>query len=114
MRARRSRRALSSFWTPRVASGPPALREAVMPTETPGASAPEAAAPRGLVERIVDFSGRRRGLVVLASIALAIFGLWCARATPLDALPDLSDTQVIVATEWMGRNPTLIEDQVTY
>jgi copper/silver efflux system protein len=68
----------------------------------------------GFIERIVDFSGRNRVLVVFASVALALFGLWSARRTPLDALPDLSDTQVIVATEWMGRNPTLIEDQVTY
>jgi len=68
----------------------------------------------GAVERVIDFSGRNRLLVVLASLALAVAGLWCATQTPLDALPDLSDTQVIVATEWMGRNPTLIEDQVTY
>jgi Cu(I)/Ag(I) efflux system membrane protein CusA/SilA len=68
----------------------------------------------GVVERIIDFSGRNRVLVLLLSLALAALGLWCARRTPLDALPDLSDTQVIVATEWMGRNPTLIEDQVTY
>jgi Cu(I)/Ag(I) efflux system membrane protein CusA/SilA len=45
---------------------------------------------------------------------LTALGAWSAQRTPLDALPDLSDTQVIIATEWMGRNPTLIEDQVTY
>ncbi|MBI2394872.1 MAG: efflux RND transporter permease subunit [Deltaproteobacteria bacterium] len=69
---------------------------------------------RGLVARVIDFSGRQRVLVFIAALALVIFGVWSARRTPLDALPDLSDTQVIVATEWMGRNPTLIEDQVTY
>ena len=74
----------------------------------------EAGAPRGLITRIIDFSGRARFLVILAALALTTFGVWAARRTPLDALPDLSDTQVIVATEWMGRNPTLIEDQVTY
>jgi Cu(I)/Ag(I) efflux system membrane protein CusA/SilA len=70
--------------------------------------------PPGAVGRVIDFSGKNRVLVFLAALALAIAGLWSAKQTPLDALPDLSDTQVIVATEWMGRNPTLIEDQVTY
>ncbi|MBS1153059.1 MAG: putative cation efflux system transrane protein, partial [Myxococcaceae bacterium] len=71
--------------------------------------------PRGgLAERVISFSGRNRWLVLIAAIALAGAGAWSARHTPLDALPDLSDTQVIIATEWMGRNPTLIEDQVTY
>jgi Cu(I)/Ag(I) efflux system membrane protein CusA/SilA len=69
---------------------------------------------RGFVERVIEFSGKKRWLVVVAAVALALFGAWSARNTPLDALPDLSDTQVIIATEWMGRNPTLIEDQVTY
>ncbi len=68
----------------------------------------------GVIARIIDFSGRQRFLVVLAALAITVFGVWSARNTPLDALPDLSDTQVIVATEWMGRNPTVIEDQVTY
>lgn len=77
---------------------------------------PEAAAepPFGIVERIIDFSGRKRFFVFLAAAALTIWGLWAARRAPLDALPDLSDTQVIIATEWMGRSPTLIENQVTY
>ncbi|MFO0661483.1 MAG: efflux RND transporter permease subunit [Polyangiaceae bacterium] len=68
----------------------------------------------GFVEKIIDFSARNRWFVALVALVLALVGLWSARNTPLDALPDLSDTQVIVATEWMGRNPTLIEDQVTY
>ncbi|HVE82591.1 MAG TPA: CusA/CzcA family heavy metal efflux RND transporter, partial [Myxococcales bacterium] len=50
----------------------------------------------------------------MGTVLLVVWGAWAVRRTPLDALPDLSDTQVIVATEWMGRNPTLIEDQVTY
>jgi copper/silver efflux system protein len=69
---------------------------------------------RGLIARLIDFSGRNRLIVFIATMALVLFGVWSARRTPLDALPDLSDTQVIVATEWMGRNPTVIEDQVTY
>ncbi len=74
----------------------------------------EPAASLGFIERIIDFSARNRVLMLVLSLALAALGVWCARRTPLDALPDLSDTQVIVSTEWMGRNPTLIEDQVTY
>ncbi len=76
--------------------------------------ATEGQARLGVIARLIDFSGRHRIMVVLAALALTLFGVWSARNTPLDALPDLSDTQVIVATEWMGRNPTVIEDQVTY
>ncbi|WP_437656577.1 efflux RND transporter permease subunit [Sorangium sp. So ce1182] len=72
------------------------------------------AAPLGVVARLIDFSARKRFFVFLIAAALTAFGLFSARRTQLDALPDLSDTQVIVATEWMGRSPTLIEDQVTY
>jgi copper/silver efflux system protein len=71
-------------------------------------------APRGLIPRIIEFSGKNRFLVYIAAAVLVVLGILSARRTPLDALPDLSDTQVIIATEWMGRNPTLIEDQVTY
>jgi Cu(I)/Ag(I) efflux system membrane protein CusA/SilA len=68
----------------------------------------------GLIARIIDLSARKRVFVFGATILLAIWGLVSAQRSQLDALPDLSDTQVIVATEWMGRNPNLIEDQVTY
>jgi Cu(I)/Ag(I) efflux system membrane protein CusA/SilA len=68
----------------------------------------------GLISRVIGFSGKHRWMVLIASVAFAGAGAWSALNTPLDALPDLSDTQVIIATEWMGRNPTLIEDQVTY
>ncbi|MBM4777963.1 MAG: efflux RND transporter permease subunit [Archangiaceae bacterium] len=70
--------------------------------------------PAGFIARVIDLSGKRRWVVLFASVAFAGGGAWSALHTPLDALPDLSDTQVIIATEWMGRNPTLIEDQVTY
>jgi copper/silver efflux system protein len=80
----------------------------------PGTEAASADEPRGLIPRIIEFSGRNRFLVYIAAALLVVLGLWSARKTPLDALPDLSDTQVIIATEWMGKNPTLIEDQVTY
>ena len=68
----------------------------------------------GFIERIIDFSARKRFFVFLLAGALALWGLWGAQRSQLDALPDLSDTQVIIATEWMGRSPTLIENQVTY
>jgi Cu(I)/Ag(I) efflux system membrane protein CusA/SilA len=78
-----------------------------------GAQAP-GGKPEGPIARIIDFCGRKRFFVYLMTLILAGLGLWSATRTPLDALPDLSDTQVIIASEWMGRNPTLIEDQVTY
>ncbi|WP_437287218.1 efflux RND transporter permease subunit [Sorangium sp. So ce406] len=72
------------------------------------------AAPLGVIARLIDFSARKRLFIFLIAAALTALGLFSARRSQLDALPDLSDTQVIVATEWMGRSPTLIEDQVTY
>ena len=68
----------------------------------------------GLIAQIIDFSGRHRFMVFLVAAALTVWGIVSAQRSQLDALPDLSDVQVIVATEWMGRSPTLIEDQVTY
>ena len=76
--------------------------------------ATDAPAGSGLVARIIDFCGRKRFFVFLVAAALVAWGAFSARRAPLDALPDLSDTQVIVATGWMGVSPTLIENQVTY
>ena len=67
-----------------------------------------------MVERIIDWCARNRFLVFSATIVLTVWGVWAMRHTPLDAVPDISDVQVIVSTEWMGRSPDLIEDQVTY
>jgi Cu(I)/Ag(I) efflux system membrane protein CusA/SilA len=67
-----------------------------------------------MVEWIIDFSARNRFIVFLLVFGLAAAGLWAMRNTPLDAIPDLSDTQVIIYTTWMGRSPDLVEDQVTY
>ena len=53
-------------------------------------------------------------MVFLLVGSLFVGGLWCVRHTPLDALPDLSDTQVIIFTQWEGRSPNLVEDQITY
>ena len=63
---------------------------------------------------LIDASAKYRALVLFAAIALAIAGVTAMRNVKLDAIPDLSDPQVIVFTEWMGRSPTLVEDQVTY
>lgn len=68
----------------------------------------------GLIERLIEFSARKRFFVFLLAAGLSLWGVWSARRSQLDALPDLSDTQVIIATEWMGRSPTLIENQITY
>jgi Cu(I)/Ag(I) efflux system membrane protein CusA/SilA len=67
-----------------------------------------------MIERLIDWSARNKFFVFLLSalaIALGIFGIY---QTPLDAIPDLSDVQVIVYTDWEGRSPDLMEDQVTY
>jgi Cu(I)/Ag(I) efflux system membrane protein CusA/SilA len=67
-----------------------------------------------MIARLIELSARNRALVLLLAVALALGGITAMRHTPLDATPDLSDPQVIVFTEWMGRSPTLVEDQVTY
>jgi Cu(I)/Ag(I) efflux system membrane protein CusA/SilA len=63
---------------------------------------------------LIDASARNRGLVLFAGLALGIAGVTAMLHVKLDATPDLSDPQVIVFSEWMGRSPTLVEDQVTY
>ncbi|MEC4669137.1 MAG: efflux RND transporter permease subunit, partial [Nitrospirota bacterium] len=67
-----------------------------------------------MIERIIDWSARNGFLVGLATFFLMGWGIWAVLHTPLDALPDLSDVQVIVFTEWPGRSPDLVEDQITY
>jgi Cu(I)/Ag(I) efflux system membrane protein CusA/SilA len=67
-----------------------------------------------MIERLIGWCSRNRALTLAAVIVAAVFGLRAARQTPLDAIPDLSDTQVIISTEWMGRSPDLVEDQITY
>ncbi len=67
-----------------------------------------------MVAAIIEFCARNRLLVLLAVAAAAVLSLFAIRHVKLDAVPDLSDPQVIVYTEWMGRSPTLVEDQVTY
>src|SRR5512140_2749949 len=67
-----------------------------------------------MIPKIIEYSARNKFIVFLFVIALSIWGYWALKHTPLDALPDLSDTQVIIYTEWAGRSPDLVEDQITY
>ena len=67
-----------------------------------------------MIERIIAFSGRNAFIVILLMLGITGGGIWAIRNTPIDAIPDLSDVQVIVTTNWEGRSPTLVEDQVTY
>ena len=67
-----------------------------------------------MIERIVDWCARNRFLVFMGTVTVSVWGVWAMMATPVDAVPDISDVQVIVSTEWAGRSPDLIEDQVTY
>src|SRR5262249_42507352 len=92
-------------------------------TEVSGARQSPRVATRGLtaqraqtlmIERIIEFSIRRRWLVVLAAAVLALWGVRAAYRTPVDAIPDLSENQVVVFTDWPGHGPREVEDQVTY
>src|SRR5438067_3661238 len=67
-----------------------------------------------MLQRIIDFSLRNKFIVVLLTVALVIGGIYSLRHLPLDAIPDLSDTQVIIYTQWEGQAPNIVEDQVTY
>jgi copper/silver efflux system protein len=67
-----------------------------------------------MIHRLIEFSLRNRGLIVVISLGLAAAGYWALLRTPIDAIPDLSDNQVIVFTDWPGRSPQEVEDQVTY
>tara|TARA_B100001057_G_scaffold121211_1_gene119933 strand:- start:1033 stop:4203 length:3171 start_codon:yes stop_codon:yes gene_type:complete len=67
-----------------------------------------------MIARIIDASIANRFFIVLAAIAVTLAGFWAVRTTPVDALPDLSDVQVVVRSNYPGQAPRIIEDQVTY
>ncbi len=67
-----------------------------------------------MIARIIEFSVRNRGMVIIAWLGIAIWGLYAVLHTPVDAIPDLSENQVIVFADWMGRSPQDIEEQITY
>jgi Cu(I)/Ag(I) efflux system membrane protein CusA/SilA len=67
-----------------------------------------------MIEKIIELSIRNRFLVLTIAAALTVAGIYATLNTPVDAIPDLSENQVIVFTDWMGRSPREIEDQITY
>jgi Cu(I)/Ag(I) efflux system membrane protein CusA/SilA len=67
-----------------------------------------------MLARIIDFSLKNKLLVLAATAALVLGGVFALRHIPLDAIPDLSDTQVIIYTEWPGQAPQIVQDQLTY
>src|SRR5512140_523553 len=67
-----------------------------------------------MITRIIEFSVRNRWLVILVWLGVAAWGVYAVLHTPVDAIPDLSENQVIVFADWMGRSPQEIDDQVTY
>jgi Cu(I)/Ag(I) efflux system membrane protein CusA/SilA len=67
-----------------------------------------------MIAKIIEYSARNRFIVFLVMFLAIAWGYWALKNTPLDAIPDLSDTQVIIYTEWAGRSPDLVEDQITY
>jgi len=67
-----------------------------------------------MVHKLISFSLQNRYVVLLIAAGLLIWGIYSVKNNPIDAIPDLSENQVIVFTEWMGRSPQVIEDQITY
>src|SRR5215468_2047566 len=67
-----------------------------------------------MLKGIIDFSLRNKFIVVVTTVALVLIGAYAVRNIPLDAIPDLSDVQVIIYTEWPGQAPQIVQDQVTY
>jgi copper/silver efflux system protein len=67
-----------------------------------------------MIAKIIELSSRNKFVVFFLIFFAFAWGLWVLKYTPLDAIPDLSDTQVIIYTEWTGRSPDLVEDQITY
>src|SRR3974377_1677798 len=67
-----------------------------------------------MLQRVIDFSLKNKFLVLLGTLALVSGGVYAIKNIPLDAIPDLSDVQVIIYTEWPGQAPQIVQDQVTY
>src|SRR6266404_5749183 len=90
----------------------PVSRRAEAPSEG-GSSSPAQPKPF-LLERIIEASARNIFFVIILTVFGIAGAIWALTRTPLDAIPDLSDVQVIVYTDWEGRSPDLVEDQITY
>jgi copper/silver efflux system protein len=86
---------------------PPAWQQ----TEIPSTALTERLA---MIDRLIEFSLRNKFIIFMLWIGIAGWGLWAMLRAPIDAIPDLSDNQVIVFTDWQGRSPQEVEDQITY
>jgi copper/silver efflux system protein len=102
----------------RAESGSPHRRFADSPippdSDSPSRRLADSSASETLIERVIERSARNKFLIFIFTIFALAGGIYGLLHTPLDAIPDLSDVQVIVYTEWEGRSPDLIEDQITY
>src|SRR2546428_12552351 len=67
-----------------------------------------------MINKVIEYSARNKFLVLLLIFFASAWGIWALLRVPLDAIPDLSDVQVIVYSEWSGRSPQIMEDQITY
>lgn len=67
-----------------------------------------------MIKSFITWALKNRIIVLLIAAAVIVYGIYAVKNTPVDAIPDLSENQVIIFTEWMGRNPQIIEDQITY
>src|ERR1035437_4516993 len=67
-----------------------------------------------MVRKLIEIVLRNRFIVLFIAVCLFSWGIYCAQNNPVDAIPDLSENQIIVFTEWMGRSPQVIEDQITF
>src|SRR5258707_5003663 len=67
-----------------------------------------------MLKAVIDFSLKNKFIVLITTMALLFGGIYAVKNIPLDAIPDLSDVQVIIYTEWPGQAPQIVQDQVTY
>ncbi|MCI4625798.1 MAG: CusA/CzcA family heavy metal efflux RND transporter [Candidatus Magnetoovum sp. WYHC-5] len=67
-----------------------------------------------MVERLIEYSAKNRFIIFIFVLLFTVWGVWALRNVPLDAIPDLSDVQVILVSDWPGRSPDLVESQITY
>ncbi|MFC0775023.1 efflux RND transporter permease subunit [Terrimonas alba] len=67
-----------------------------------------------MINKFIEFGLRNRLIILLIAAGITVYGIYAVKTTPVDAIPDLSENQVIIFTEWMGRGPQIMEDQITY
>src|SRR5512143_3983406 len=67
-----------------------------------------------MITKLIEYSAKNRFIIFIFTFFAIAWGVWALKNTPLDAIPDLSDVQVIIYTEWAERSPMLVEEQVTY